>query len=229
MPAIFVTGTGTDVGKTYVTAAIVRALRAAGRPVDVIKPVVSGFDPADPAGSDPAVLLDAMGVQWSPEALARISLWRFAAPVSPPLAARLEGARLEARAVIEHCHRRIAEASDHLLLIEGAGGVMSPLDDHLTMLDLAVALDAPCLLVAGSYLGTISHTLTAVLALNSVSRPPLAVVVNESPAAPPMDATVRDLQRLVGDNPVLSVPRGGSICANLIRRICGSAAETLVT
>ena len=60
MPALFIAGTGTDIGKTYVTAALLRALKAEGRAVDALKPVVSGFDEAAPAGSDPAVLLEAM-------------------------------------------------------------------------------------------------------------------------------------------------------------------------
>ncbi|MGA9950067.1 MAG: AAA family ATPase, partial [Xanthobacteraceae bacterium] len=59
MTAIFITGTGTDVGKTYVTAALIRHLRQMGRSVEALKPVVSGFDPALPATSDPGVLLKA--------------------------------------------------------------------------------------------------------------------------------------------------------------------------
>ncbi len=188
MPGLFITGAGTDIGKTYVTAALIRVLREAGHPVDALKPVVSGFDMAAPQGSDPAVLLEALGVAWSAEALARMSPWRFAAPLSLPLAARLEGALLDAGAIIAFCRRRIAETGDGLLLIEGAGGVMSPLDDNATMLDLARAVESPTLLVVGSYLGTISHTLTAALALHSVGRSPLAVVMNESVDAPPAGA-----------------------------------------
>ena len=61
MTAIFVTGTGTDVGKTFITAGLIRHLRAAGRPVDAIKPVVSGFDPAAWQDTDSAALLAALG------------------------------------------------------------------------------------------------------------------------------------------------------------------------
>ena len=219
MPALFITGAGTDIGKTYVTAALIRALREAGQPVEALKPVVSGFDPAAPQGSDPAVLLEALGQAGSAEALARMSPWRFAAPLSPPLAARLEGAVLDAGAVIGHCQNRVAEAGARLLLIEAAGGVMSPLDDDATMLDLAGALACPTLLVVGSYLGTISHALTAALALGAVGRPPLAVVMNESLDAPPLEPTLRDLQRLIGDVPVFTVRRDGTVDAGLVRRV----------
>ena len=61
MSAYFVTATGTDIGKTFVTAGLIRYLRAAGRPVDALKPVVSGFDPSVVETSDPAVLLRALG------------------------------------------------------------------------------------------------------------------------------------------------------------------------
>lgn len=77
MAALFITGTGTDIGKTYVTAGLIRALRASGRAVEVLKPVVSGFDPQAPDGSDPAVLLEALGMTWSAEALEHISPWQF--------------------------------------------------------------------------------------------------------------------------------------------------------
>ena len=207
MPGLFITGTGTDVGKTYVTAALVRTLIAEGRAVDVLKPVVSGFDPEAPQGSDPAVLLEALGRPWSQAALERMSPWRFAAPLSPPLAARLEGAALEADAVIGLCRNRLAKAGDTLLLIEGAGGVMSPLDDNRTMLDLAAALGLPTLLVAGSYLGTLSHTLTARLALASAGVDLAAIVVSESLGAPPLADTLQALAAFAAPTPIIALPR----------------------
>jgi dethiobiotin synthetase len=222
MPAVFITGTGTDVGKTYVTAGLVRALRALGVQVDVLKPVVSGFDPGAPQGSDPAVLLEALGRPWSPAALDQISPWRFAAPLSPPLAARREERALDARAVIDLCRERAAEAGDRLLLIEGAGGVMSPLDDDHTMLDLATALALPCLLVAGSYLGTISHTLTAAGALRAAGATLLAVAVSESLESPPMDETFDSLARLLAGAPAVPIPRGGEVPSGLARRLLPS-------
>ena len=94
MAAVFVTGTGTDVGKTFVTAALIRHLRATGRSVDALKPVVSGFDATQIEASDPGVLLAALGRAATPDELDRISPWRFAAPLSPDLAAQAEGRAL---------------------------------------------------------------------------------------------------------------------------------------
>src|SRR5437879_11449332 len=126
MPTLFVAGTGTNVGKTYVTASLISGLRGASVAVDALKPMVSGFDPDAPEGSDPAVLLEALGRDWSAEALAEISPWRFRAPLSPPLAAAREGVRLSAEMVIAHCQDRAARTPDGAwLLVESAGGIMS--------------------------------------------------------------------------------------------------------
>jgi dethiobiotin synthetase len=196
MPTLFIAGTGTDVGKTYVTASLIRGLRATGAAVDALKPVVSGFDPEAPAGSDPAVLLDALGRAWSPDSLAEIAPWRFRAPLSPPLAAAREGVRLSGDMVVARCIQRAAQrTAGAWLLIESAGGIMSPLDDRLTMLDLAVMLGAPVLLVAGSYLGTISHTLTAAAVIEAAGLELMGVVVSEGGAeTPPLKETVAALE-----------------------------------
>jgi dethiobiotin synthetase len=199
MGALFVAGTGTDIGKTYVTAALLRGLITAGRVVDALKPIVSGFDEAAPAGSDPAVLLEAMGRSVTPEALDRIAPWRYRAALAPNQAARLEGRTVDANAVIGFCRSRIAAAGEGLVFVESAGGIMSPLDDGLTMLDFAQALAAPVLLVAGSYLGTISHTLTAAEVIGAVGLKISAVVVNESENAPSLrDAADEIRSRLPG-------------------------------
>ncbi len=199
MPALFVAGTGTDVGKTYVTAALLRALAGAGRTVGALKPVVSGFDEAAPAGSDPAVLLGALGKTVTLEALDRVSPWRYAAPLAPNQAARLEGRQVDADAVIAFCREAIAAGGEALTFVESAGGIMSPLDDALTMLDFAQALSAPVLLVAGAYLGTISHTLTAVAVIRAAGLDLRAVVVNEDGPGPGLDQAADEIaSRLTG-------------------------------
>jgi dethiobiotin synthetase len=209
MPALFVAGTGTDIGKTYATAALLRALVAAGRDVEALKPVVSGFDEAAPAGSDPAVLLEALGRPLTPEALDHISPWRYRAPLAPNQAARLEGGAVEAEAVIAFCRSRIVAAGSSLVFIESAGGIMSPLDDALTMLDFAEALAAPVLLVAGSYLGTISHTLTAAEVIRARGLEVAAVVVNESEGAPSLRDAANEIRNRLPGIAVTELARGG--------------------
>jgi dethiobiotin synthetase len=208
MAALVVAGVGTDVGKTYVAAELIRELTYQGVDVNVLKPVVSGFDPDDWRDSDPGVLLEALGQAPTQDALEAISPWRFAAPVSPDLAARMEGRSLDGLAVIEFCRTRIASAS--LTIVEGAGGVASPVDETMTNLDVMAALGAPVVLVAGSYLGAISHALTAIWAIQARGLIVKAVVVSESAISAPFAETIAAIARLGRVGPLIAAPRGGA-------------------
>jgi dethiobiotin synthetase len=206
VPAIFVTATGTDVGKTFVTAGLIRHFRASGRAVDALKPVASGFDPTTLATSDPGVLLGALGRPVTIEEIERIAPWRFAAPLSPDIAAAREGRVIEFDALLDFCRR--AAATRNLLLIEGIGGIMVPLDDKHTVLDWMKALRIPVLLVVGSYLGTISHTLTALHVLAQRNIDIAAVVVSESEVSgASLDETVDTIARFAQPLDVIGVPR----------------------
>lgn len=220
MPALIITGVGTDIGKTYVSAAIIRALKERGAAVNAFKPVLSGFDPAAPEMSDAGVLLAALGEPVTDETVEAISPFRYAAPMSPPLAAAREGRSIRFADVAGACRERMADAGRALLLIEGAGGVMSPLSDGATVLDLIEALAAPVLLVTGSYLGVISHTLTAVEVMRRRGLTIRAVVVNESlePGATPEEMH-ESLRVLAGGVPVVDVARDGEVPDELLRLI----------
>ena len=204
MTAIFVTGTGTDVGKTFLSAALIGHWRAAGRAVAACKPVVSGFDPGTFETSDPGVLLAALG---RPSAdIATISPWRFAAPLSPDMAAAREGRALDFEAIVEFSRK--AATSAERVLIEGIGGVMVPLDARHTVLDWMSALRLPILLVTGSYLGAISHTLTALRVLAQRNLTIAAIAVSESVApGAPLDDTVATIARFADLIEVVGVPR----------------------
>jgi dethiobiotin synthetase len=204
---IFVTGTGTDVGKTFVTAAIIRRLRADGRAVTALKPVMSGFDANASEISDAGVILDALGRPVAAEEIEKISPWRFAAPLSPDLAAAREGRGIDFKALVKFCESTAAAALD-IVLIEGVGGIMVPLDERHTVLDWMTALRAPVLLVTGSYLGTISHTLTALQVLAQRRLDVAAVVVNESPTpGASVDETVGEIARFSDSIDVIGLPR----------------------
>jgi dethiobiotin synthetase len=203
--AIFITGTGTDVGKTFVGASLIRHLRQMGRSVDAIKPVVSGFDPDQPAASDPGILLQALGFPVTLQNIERISPWRFRAAISPDLAARREGRRIDVDDVVAFCKSAIEDRRE-ILLVEGVGGIMVPLDGQRTILDVMMALQLPLILVVGSYLGTISHTLTALDALFRRDMAVLAIIVSETPGSPvPLDETVAAIARFA--EPVIGLPR----------------------
>jgi len=207
MSAVFVSATGTGVGKTFVTAGLIRHCRARGETVDAFKPVVSGFDPAALAASDPGVLLAALGRPLTLEEAQRISPWRFAAPLSPDMAAAREGRAIDFGALVKLCGGVVAGRSDRLF-IEGIGGIMVPLDATHTVLDLITALRLPLILVAGSYVGTLSHTLTALQVLARRNIDLAAVVVSESEdSAAPLDETVATIARFADSIDVIAMPR----------------------
>ena len=207
MSAYFVTSTGTDIGKTFVTAGLIRYLREAGQAVQALKPVVSGYDSSVVETSDPAVLLKALGKPVSADQIAAMAPWRFRAPLSPDLAAAREGRPIDFDALTAFSRAAI-DANTGMLFIEGVGGIMVPIDGKRTVLDWMAALDIPLLLVVGGYLGTISHTLTAVDVLAQRKLTVAAIVVCESErSAVELDETVASIARFADGVPVIGLPR----------------------
>ena len=205
--ALFVAGAHTDIGKTHVGCALIRAARARGLSCDAFKPVLSGFDPAQAAESDAGRLLAALGRPIGE--LDGVSPLRFTAPLAPPLAARREGQRLAIADLAARCRAWLAESPAQLKLLEGAGGLMSPIAEDGTALDLPQKLGLPSILVSGAYLGAVSHTLTALEVLRARGLPVLAVVVSEDadPEAPDFAETVGLVRSFAAGTPVLSASR----------------------
>lgn len=207
MSAYFVTASGTDIGKTFATAGLIRHLRQAGHTVSALKPIVSGFDIATSAISDPGILLDALEEPVSVEAINRISPWRFSAPLSPDMAAAREGRNIDFDELVAHCRGAI-DQNEGTLLIEGVGGIMVPLDGKHTVLDWAKALGLPLIFVTGSYLGSISHTLTALRVIADAGLIVKVLVINESgDGAVPLDETVATLARFTPGIAIATIPR----------------------
>jgi dethiobiotin synthetase len=203
--AIFITATGPDVGRTLVVASLIRHFRQSGRAVDAIKPIDSGYDPAQAAASETGMLVSALGLPFTPESIDRISPWRFRAALSPDLAARQEGRSINVDGVVAYCQSAIDRRRD-ILLIDGIGGIMAPLDETRTILDVMMALRLPLILVTGSYPGTISHTLTALDSLFRRDINVLATIVSETPGSgTPLDEAVATIARFAA--PVIGLPR----------------------
>ncbi|MFZ1933380.1 MAG: dethiobiotin synthase [Thermoguttaceae bacterium] len=185
IPGLFITGTDTGVGKTYVAAIIARRLVAEGRKVGVYKPAASGCSLSDGVlVSDDAVAL------WNaadrPGQFDRVCPQCFAAPLAPHLAALSEGRRLDAgrlRQGIEYWRER-----SEIILVEGAGGLMSPLGEDEYVADLVEEFGFPLVVVARNALGTINQTLQTLIAA-AVFRGglPIAGVVLNHPAIPAAD------------------------------------------
>lgn len=202
---LFITATGTGVGKTYVTAALVQAALARGITVRAIKPLLSGYDPADQT-NDAALLLAAQGL--GPGALDTVCPWRYAAPLSPDMAAHLEGKTVPVAEVIAFT-KAVLHGPEGLVLVEGVGGAFVPLSPAHTVADWVAAAAIPPVLVAGSYLGTLSHTISCVRAMALAGIAPLAVVVSESAGDhPSFDATCTSLAAHLPQTNVLPLRQG---------------------
>jgi dethiobiotin synthetase len=207
MSAIFITATGTDIGKTFVASGLIRHLRGAGRPVDALKPVATGFDPAAAGSTDTGVLLSTLGRALQPAEFDTVSPWRFVAPLSPDMAAAKEAKRVDFAALVDFCRRAI-DANRGTLLIEGIGGVMVPFDHEHTVLDWIAAINVPVLLVTGSYLGSLSHTLTALDALRRRDLTIKALVLNETEGSTvSMSDTASTLRRFASAVPLVALSR----------------------
>jgi len=186
---LFITGTDTDVGKTYVAAMIARALVATGRRVAVYKPAASGCRWREDrwVSDDAVVLWEAAG---RPGPVENVCPQRFGAALAPHLAARAEGKELDApllRTGLDYWR-----PSAEIILVEGAGGLMSPLGDDDYVADLAADFGFPLIIVARNALGTINATLQTLIAAAAFRRPLTiaGVVLNHPPPPDPADLSV---------------------------------------
>jgi dethiobiotin synthetase len=200
--AVFVTGTGTEVGKTVVAAAIARTFAAVGS-VAVFKPAVSGLDDYPPGLPDHELLRLASGSSQSDE---EIAPYRYGPPVSPHLAAELAGEAIDPERLLAVAGAA-AERADSLVC-EGVGGLLVPLTPTYLVRDLAVALGHPLVVVAPPGLGTINYTLLTIEAARGAGLAVAAVVLTPWPAEPsPMERSNRETIEALGHVPVLTLPR----------------------
>ncbi|GAK43877.1 dethiobiotin synthase [Tepidicaulis marinus] len=211
MSVFFVTSSGTEIGKTFVSSHIVRQLKARGDKVLALKPVLSGITPETVAGSDTALLLEAMGREVTDENFEAITPWHFKEAMSPDMAAAREGRSVPFRSLVSFCGEAARANHDHLL-IEGVGGLMVPLDETHLVLDWMKALTRETaltpILVVGSYLGTVSHTLTALKVMKEEGLAPGAIIVSQSEEAPvPLEETCAVIGRFAGGVPIVPLPR----------------------
>ncbi len=180
---IFITGTDTGVGKTHFTVWCIRQLQAAGLVVGAYKPVCSGaLSSAVPSASaeTPAAAWDdaerlaaALEHRWP---LERIAPQCFLAPLAPPVAAALEAREVDEQLLLTGADWWTGRVD--VLLIEGAGGWLSPVSTNSTNADLAARLEADVILVAGNRLGVINHALLTIDSIRRTSKL-LGIVLNE--------------------------------------------------
>lgn len=174
---VFVTGTDTAVGKTLVSAALVRRLVRSGCSVGVMKPVETGVAAGSPDQSD-AVRL--MAVAQVDDSLDLVSPYRFPLPLAPLSAASAQGQKIDQDIIVNH-YEQLA-ARHPCLVVEGAGGLLVPMGQDWDLRDLICRLRLPVVLVGRVGLGGINHALLTLEALDSRKIPVVALVLNDTQA-----------------------------------------------
>jgi len=216
---LFIAGSNTEVGKTTVMCAIARSLVRAGWRVGVYKPAASGAVRRDGqlVSEDAELLWEAAG---RPQTLAEVCPQVFEAPLAPHLAASAEGKRLDAQLLCAGAEAWPADQWD-VLLVEGAGGLLSPIHDELLVADLALDLGYPVLLVVPNTLGVIGQTLQTLLAAQAY-RPNLPACIRHRQSA----TTASDPLRIAGivANQVQPPSQDDSVTSNLtqLRKWCAA-------
>lgn len=204
MNGFFVVGTDTGVGKTLVTTALARALRAQGLAVRVCKPVATGASRVEGRwlAEDTRLLAEAIGA--GPEEHDAITPWVFPEPAAPPVAARAAGISLSLTDLANAVRRQAARGQ--VILVEGVGGLLCPLTEQETVADLAVMLGLPVLVVARRSLGTLNHTLLTIESARRRGLPLVGLVVSETEPVEGLAArtNVEELRRRI-DIPLLAV------------------------
>ncbi len=177
MEGIFVTGTGTEVGKTVVAAVTAKSLAASGLRVAVFKPAVTGLD--EPGEADHELLRRASGSSQSDE---EIAPYRYGPAASPHLAAEMAGEQIDPARVLAGA--RAAAAGAEAFVCEGVGGLLVPLAPGYLVRDLAVELALPLAIAAVPGLGTINHTLLTIEAARGAGLQVAVVVLTPWPDSP---------------------------------------------
>ncbi|MFE3141358.1 dethiobiotin synthase [Streptomyces scopuliridis] len=207
MPVLIVTGTGTEIGKTVVTAAVAAVALARGRTVAVLKPAQTGLGPGETG--------DAAEVARLAGPVTTVELARFPDPLAPATAARRAGAAPVGPDEIADAAEKLATEHD-LVLVEGAGGLLVRFDETgATLADAARLLGAPVLVVAPAGLGTLNMTALTAEALRARSLTLEGVVIGRWPAVPDLAArcNLADLPESAGAPLLGAVPEGAGSLA----------------
>lgn len=188
---LFVTGTDTGIGKTYVSVALIHALRAAGKRVLAMKPVASGCEKTpDGLRNGDALALQAAASERRP--YADINPYAFEPPLAPHIAAACAGTTIDMELIARHCNS-LAQTAD-VVVVEGVGGWYVPLDETHTLADLARHLRARVILVVGMRLGCINHALLTATAIEHAGLSVSGWIANT--IDPRMDALEENLAAL---------------------------------
>ena len=175
---IFITSTGTNIGKTYCTVEILKEMLNRKVLFNVYKPILSGFDIHNIKDSDSYKILKIKNKEPEIEDIKEISPWLFEKPLAPSIAAKKENKSLKYNDVLEWCLKK--SDNNIINIFEGAGGLLVPIEKIKTLLDLMKDLNSKVVLVVGNYLGSVSHTLSAIHNLQNANLQIINIIINEN-------------------------------------------------
>ncbi|MBJ57910.1 MAG: dethiobiotin synthase [Rickettsiales bacterium] len=175
----FVTSTGTDLGKTYISKNLIRIFKKKKISINPYKPIVSGVNKKNLFQSDGALLLKELNLNISVKDIKQISPWIFKQPLAPTLAAKKEKKKIKYSTIIKWFKNELKLLKNDFALIEGVGGLMVPIGEKKTFIDFICKFNIPIILVIGNYLGTISHTLSLIKTIELANLHIINIVLNE--------------------------------------------------
>ena len=190
---IFITSTGTNIGKTYCTVEILKEMLHRKVLFNAYKPILSGFDIYNIKDSDSYKILKTNNKEPKIEDIKEISPWLFEKPIAPSIAAKKENKSLKYNDVLEWCLKK----SDNKIIniFEGAGGLLVPIEKTKTILDLMKDLNSKVVLVVGNYLGSVSHTLSAIQNLQHANLQIINIIINKNINSDDID--IKDTESLL--------------------------------
>ena len=175
---IFITSTGTNIGKTYCTVEILKEMLHRKILFNAYKPILSGFNISNIKDSDSYKILNINNKEPNLEDIREITPWLFEKPIAPSIAAKKENKSLKYNDVLEWCLKK--SDNNIINIFEGAGGLLVPIEKIKTLLDLMKDLNSKVVLVVGNYLGSVSHTLSAIQNLQHANLQIINIVINEN-------------------------------------------------
>jgi dethiobiotin synthetase len=218
MKSLFITATDTGAGKTTFSAALLTQARARGINAAPMKPVQTGCSRRDSrlVAPDLEFCLSAAGLNASDELQDLMSPYRFEPACSPHLAAREAGVSIELEKILDACHQ--LHSRHDVLIVEGAGGILVPLNEHHFMLDLMKAMKLPIVLVARAGLGTLNHTLLSLHELQRAGLMMKGIVLVDSSGHDPADIVednFETIKKAAGHLPIIRMPFFQSLDKNV--------------
>ena len=209
MQKIFITSSGTGIGKTLVTCALAKAFKNQKKKVHALKPVISGFN-ENVVPNDLFYICEAIGANYL-NSVDKVCFAKYKMPLSPDMAARnSDDPEINFKQLKEFCEGKKHEKKDYLL-IETVGGIGVPLNSKKNTLDLLNSIDAKVVMVAGSYLGSLSHTITSYKLMESIGKKPNLLIISQNytksnPLYIPLNQTIKSLENFIS-TPMIGVEK----------------------